>query len=134
MASIGATGGDDFLSHVMRVRSEIRDKFLRAHKVLQDREADLLAKLRELEEDFIGDVITQKINHLSMTKDGLITALKGNENKDLLEKSTSPIDGSILELERKLQNVKDTYKSVTLDWDVELEDKLNLTVEILICI
>ena len=132
MASIGATGGDDFLSHVMRVRSEIRDKFLRAHRVLQDREADLLAKLRELEEDFIGDVITQRINHLSMTKDGLITALKGNENKDLLEKSTSPIDASILELKRKLQNVKDTYKSVTLDWDVELEDKLSLTGDILL--
>ena len=132
MPSIGATGGDDFLSHVMRVRSEIRDKFLRAHRVLQDREVDLIAKLRELEDEFIGDVITQKINHLSMTKDGLITALKGNENKDLLEKSTSPIDASILELKRKLQNVKDTYKSVTLDWDVELEDKLSLTGDILL--
>ena len=132
MASIGTTGGDDFLSHIMRVRSEIRNKFLRAHRVLQDREADLLAKVRELEEDFIGDVITQKINHLSMTKDGLITALKGNENKDLLEKSTAPIDASILELERKLQNVKDTYKSVTLDWDVELEDKLSLTGDVLL--
>ena len=132
MASIGATGGDDFLSHVMRVRSEIQDKFLRAHRVLQEREADLLAKLRELEDEFIEDVITQRINHLSMTKDGLITALKGNENKDLLEKSTAPIDASILELERKLRNVKDTYKSVTLDWDVELEDKLSLTGDILL--
>ena len=62
------------------------------------RETDLLAKLQELEDEFIGDVMTQKINHLSITKDGLITALKGNENKDLLEKSTGPIDSSILEL------------------------------------
>ena len=61
-----------------------------------------------------------------------MTALKGNENKDLLEKSTTPIDASILELERKLHNVKDTYKSVTLEWDVELEDKLSLTGDILL--
>ena len=132
MASIAAIGGDDFLLHVMRVRSEIRDKFLKAHKVLQDRETDLLAKLQELEDEFIGDVMTQEINHLSITKDGLMTALKGNENKDLLEKSIAPIDASILELERKLHNMRDTYKSVTLEWDVELEDKLSLTGDILL--
>ena len=132
MASIAAIGRDDFLLHVMRVRSEIRDKFLKAHKVLQDRETDLLDKLQELEDEFIGDVMTQEINHLSITKDGLITALKGNKNKDLLSKSTAPIDASILELERKLHNVKDTYKSVTLEWDVELEDKLSLTGDILL--
>ena len=131
MANIG-TVGDDFLSQVTRVRSEIRDKFLKAHKVLQDREADLLSKLQELEEEFIGDVITQSIKHLSMTKDGLVTALRGNMNKDLLEKSTALIDASIVELERKFQKAKDTYKSVTLEWDVELEDKLSLTGDILL--
>ena len=31
----------------------------------------------------------------------------------------------------KLQNAKDTYKSVTLEWDVELEDKLSMTGDIL---
>ena len=132
MASIATIGGDDFLLHVMRVRSEIRDKFLKAHKVLQDRETDLLDKLQELEDEFIGDVITQKINHLSITKDGLITALKGNGNKDLLEKSTAPINANILELERKLHHMRDTYKIVTLEWDVELEDKLSLTGDILL--
>ena len=132
MASIGATGGDDFLSHVMRVRSEIRDKFLRAHRVLQDREADLLAKLRELEEDFIGDVMSKRIEKLKLSKAALVETLTDNPDKDLLEKSTAPIDATILELKRKLQNVKDTYKSVTLDWDVELEDKLSLTGDILL--
>ena len=131
MASV-CTIGDDFLSHVTKARSEIRDKFLKAHKVLQDREAYLLDKLQEFEEEFIGDVITQEIKHLSITKDGLFTVLKGNENKDLLEKATAPIDASIVELERKLQNAKDTYKSVTLKWDVELEDKLSVTGDILL--
>ena len=69
MANIGPVGGYDFLIHVTRVRSEIRDKFLKAHKVLQDREAYLLDKLQELEDEFIGDVITQKIKHLSITKE-----------------------------------------------------------------
>ena len=132
MASIGATGGDDFLSHVMRVRSVIRDKFLRAHRVLQDREADLLAKLRELEEDFIGDVMSKRIEKLKLSKVGLVETLTDNPDKEVLEKSTALIDASILELKRKLQNVKDTYKSVTLDWDVELEDKLILTGDILL--
>ena len=132
MASIAAIGGDDFLLHVRRVRSEIRDKFHKAHNVLQDRENDLLAKLQELEDDLIGDVMTQKINHLLITKDELITVLKGNENKDILEKSIAPIDANILEIELKLHNVKDTYKSVTLEWDVELENKLSLTGDILL--
>ena len=132
MASISATGGDDFLSHVMRVRSEIRDKFLRAHRVLQDREADLLAKLQEWEGEFIGDKMTKQIKQLNLSIDALMNTLTGNASKEVLEKSTAPIDANILELERKLQSVRDTYKSVTLDWDVELEDKLSLTGDILL--
>ena len=131
MASIAAIGGDDFLLHVMRVRSEIRDKFLKAHKV-QDRETDLLAKLQELEDELIGDVMTKQIEELHISKDGLMNTLTGNKNREVLENSTAPINASILELERKLHNVKDTYKSVTLEWDVELEDKLSLTGDILL--
>ena len=127
MASIAAIGRDDFLLHVMRVRSEIRDKFLKAHKVLQDRETDLLTKLQELEDEFIGDVMTQEINHLSITRDELITVLKGNENKDLLDQNLANINSRIDELKHKFQTAKDTYKSLTLEWDVELEDKLSLT-------
>ena len=132
MASIGATGEDNFLSHVMRVRSEIRDKFLRAHRVLQDREADLLAKLQEWEDEFIGDKMTKQIKQLNLSIDALMNTLTGNASKEVLEKSTAPIDANILELERKLQNVKDTHKSVALDWDVELEDKLSRTGDILL--
>ena len=86
MADIGAIGRSDFLSHVRRVRSEIRDKFSRAHKVLLDRETDLLAKLQVLEDEFIGDVITKQIEQLNLSKDTLITTLTGNANKKVLEK------------------------------------------------
>ena len=132
MASIAATGEDNFLVHVTRVRSEIRDKFLHAHKLLQDREADLLAELQELEDEFIGDKMRIRIEKLNLSKDLLTKTLTDNPDREVLEKSTALIDASILELERKLQNVKDTYKSVTLEWDVELEDKLNLTGDILL--
>ena len=132
MASIAATGEDNFLIHVTRVRSEIRDKFLHAHKLLQDREADLLAELQELEDEFIGDKMRIRIEKLNLSKDLLTKTLTDNPDREVLEKSTTPIDASILELERKLQNVKDTYKSVTLEWDVELEDKLSLTGDILL--
>ena len=132
MASIAAIGGDDFLLHVMRVRSEIRDKFLKAHKVLQDRETDLLDKLQEWEDEFIGDVMTKQIEELDRSKAALMNALTGNENKDLLDQNLANIDTRIDELKHKFQTAKDTYKSVTLEWDVELEDKLSLTGDILL--
>ena len=132
MANISAIVRSDFLSHVRRVRSEVRDKFSRAHKVLLDRETDLLDKLQVLEDEFIGDVITKQIEQLNLSKDALITTLTGNANKEVLVKSTAPINASILELEQRLQNVKDTYKRVVLEWNVELEDKLSLTGDILL--
>ena len=58
---------ESFLTQVVRVRSEIRDKLLIAHTVLQDREAYFLAKLQELEDVFIG-VITPQINQLTVSK------------------------------------------------------------------
>ena len=119
---VAATGEDNFLVHVTRVRSEIRDKFLHPHKLLQDREADLLAELQELEDEFIGDKMRIRIEKLNLSKDLLIKTLTDNPDREVLEKSRAPVDASILELERKLQNVKDTYKSVTLEWGVDLED------------
>ena len=132
MASIAAIGGDDFLLHVMRVRSEIRDKFLKAHKVLQDRETDLLDKLQELEDEFIGDVMTKQIVELDLSKGALMDTLTGNKNKDFLDQNLANIDAQIDELQHKFQTVEDTYKSVTLEWDVELEDNLRLTGDILL--
>ena len=131
MTSIAAIIGNDFLLHVMRVRSEIRDKFLKAHKVLQNREADLLAKLQELEDEFIGDVITNQIEELNLSKDSLMNTLTGNKNKYYLNQNVTNIDTQIYELKHKFQTAKDTYKSVALEWDVELEDKLSLTGDIL---
>ena len=130
MASICGVGEESFLSHVERVRSEIRTKFLRAHKILQEREADLLAELQRLVDEYTGDGITQQITELLESKDALRKTIKGNENKEFLEQELANIDGRIKELETKLQRAKYTYKSVSLEWDVELDKKLSVAGDI----
>ena len=121
---------ESFFSHVERVRSEIQSKFLRAHKILQDREADLLAELQRLVDEYTGDGISQQIKQLSVSKDALRETLKGNENKEVLDQSLAPIDARIKKLEASLQIAKDTYKRVSLEWDVELDKKLSVAGDI----
>ena len=131
MASIPAVE-DNFLVHVKEVKSEMRDKFPKAHKVLQDKEADLLAKLQKLEDEFNEDEITKQIVQLNLSKDALTNTLTGNENKDILDQNLANIDTRIDVLKQKLHTAKDTYKSVTLKWDAELVDKLSLIGDILL--
>ena len=130
MASADCVGEESFLSHVERVRSEIQSKFLRAHNILQDREADLLAELQRLVEEYTGKRITQQIKQLSVSKDGLRETLTGNENKEILDQSLAPIDTRIKKLETSLQIAKDTYKRVSLEWDLELDEKLSVAGDI----
>ena len=132
MASTATIGVDNFLVHVERVRSEIREKFPKAHKVLQDRESDLLDKLQKLEDEFNEDEITKQIEQLNLSKDVLKNTLTGNENKDILDQNLANIDTRIDVLKQKLHTAKDTYKSVTLEWDVELVDELSLIGDILL--
>ena len=121
---------ESFLSHVERVRSEIKTKFLRAHKILQEREADLLAELQRLVDEYTGDGIIQQIQQLSVSKDALRDTLKGNENKEFLNQSLALIDVRIKEIETNLQRAKDTYKGVSFEWNVELDEKLSVAGDI----
>ena len=130
MASADCVGEESFLSHVERVRSEIQSKFLRAHNILQEREADLLAELQRLVEEYTGDGITQQIKQLSVSKDALRETLTGNESKEILDQSLAPIDARNKKIEASLQIAKDTYKRVSLEWDVELDKKLSVAGDI----
>ena len=121
---------DSFLSQVERVRSEIQDKFFRIHQLLQRREADLLAKLQELVDEHAGDSITEQIKQLSDSKETLLTALKGNANTVILNQAVSPINACIEELQIKLLKVNDAYKSVSFEWDNELDVKLSLAGDV----
>ena len=121
---------ESFFSHVERLRSEIRTKFLRAHKILQEREADLLAELQRLVDEYTGDGITQQIKQLSDTIGDLFISLKGNENIKTLHQSVVPIHARIHDLEEKHKKIKSTYKRVSLEWDVELDKKLSVAGDI----
>ena len=121
---------ESFLSHVERVRGEIRTKFLRAHKILQEREADLLAELQRLVDEYTGNGIARQITELSESKDALRKIIRENENKNFLDKKLASIDTRIAELETNLQRAKYTYKRVSLEWDVELDEKLSVAGDI----
>ena len=130
MASADCVGEESFLSHVERVHSEIQSKFLRAHNILQEREADLLAELQRLVDEYTGKRISQQIKQLSVSKDALRETLTENENKEILDQNITSIDARIKKLETSLQRAKDTYKRVTLEWDVELHKKLSVAGDI----
>ena len=93
--------GDSFLSRVERVRSDIQTKFLRAHRVLQAREADLLAELQRLADEYTGEGIMLQIKRLSSSKDALRDSLTENKNKEVLDQSLAPINARIAEFRNK---------------------------------
>ena len=125
MASIDSPGVDNFLSQVAQVRSEIQNKFSEVRQVLNKREADLLADLQELEHRCTGDSITEQIKQLSISRESLITCLKGNANTKTLNQALSPINASIEGLQIQLQRIRDTHKRVVFEWDDELDTKLS---------
>ena len=120
MATFEAITQDSFLFHLKRVRIEVKDKFLTAHQKLQEREADLLTKLQEVEDEYTGSGISEQIGELAKSKDALANALTGNANHGFLTTSLDQVDERINELQQKLQHAKDTYKSVTLEWDFSI--------------
>ena len=117
---------ESFLSHIVRVRSEIQTKFLIAHKILQDREADLLAELQILVDKYTGDGVIQQIKQLSVCEDILRDTLTENENREFLDQSLASINARIKVLRNKLQRDKDTYNSISLEWDVQLEKSMSV--------
>ena len=124
MASADADTAEGFLSHVDRVRREIQTQFERAHKMLQEREADLLTELQRLVGEYTGERITQQIKQLLISKDALKDTLTENENKEFLDLNLASIDARVKELEIKFQTTRDTYRSVSLVWSVELDNSL----------
>ncbi|KAI6653186.1 PEP-CTERM domain protein [Oopsacas minuta] len=127
MASVSTVQFDEsFPSQVERVRREITERFIRAHKVLQDRERDLLAELQHLLDDYTGEGIEEEKKQMVATKE-LLSAVKGNTGKDVLDQSVALMDERIKELESKLETVRLTYENVGLEWDELLEKRLGET-------
>ena len=121
---------DSFLAFAEKTRGEIRDRFLRAHRVLQGRETDLLAELQRLVDEYTGTGIQDEIKQISDSKTALLATLKGNQSKDILDQSLALMDARRQELVDKHEKAKSRYSSVVLQWDENLEQRLNEAGEI----
>ena len=114
---------DDNLNQFDRARREIRDKFARVHHLLQEREAVLLAEVQELEDTFRRG-IADEIEQLSLSKEQLENTLKGNNVQEFLKRTIAEIDGKISQL-KILREKAQELRNVDLEWNQELESKLN---------
>ena len=126
MANLEVVTEDSFLFQIKRTRIEMKDKFLAAHRELQEREAESADKLQEIEDEYTGSGITEQIGELTKSKNALADALTGNANQEFLNKNLDQVDERINELKQKLQFAKDTYKSVALEWNI------SITTEVLV--
>ena len=129
MASVNIAVEDSFLSHAERVYIEIREKFVRAHQILQNRETDLLAELQQLVDEYTGAGMRDEIQQLNESKQ-LIATLKGNQGKEVLDQSVALMDGRVQELINRHERAQYSYKRVSLQWDEGLEQRLSETGEI----
>ena len=125
LSSLSSPDEDSFLTSVKQIRVQICEKFLKARKLLKARESVLLADLQRLEDDYTGEGVMEKIKQMNISKESLISTLKANENREMLELSLGPIETRIKELEAKLQTAKDTYKTLAFDWEDEWDMKVN---------
>ena len=116
--------GEAFLSQAERVGTEIRDRFLRSHQLLHEREAALLSELDQLVASYKGEGVRKQIQQISNSKESIISALKGNENYEALELSIAPLNSRIRELEVSLERTETGMRRVELEWDGEMEERL----------
>ena len=98
-------GQETFPDLVEKVRTEIREKFAKAHQLLLDREQHLLEQLQ-----LWLDSYREQIRETNTLKEG----------QDLIEQNNS----TSVRVKKELKSVPITYKSITLDWDELFENEL----------
>ena len=125
MASSSESKSESFHSQVERVGTDIRKKFSKSHQVLNERESVLLSELDQLVTSYGRVEIREEIQQLSASKEILMSALKGKENCTALELSIAPLNNRIRELEVSLGATDGEMRLVELEWDGELERRLN---------
>ena len=111
-----------FLSQLEGVRGEVREKFSRAHKLLQERESALLHQLQEIELNYRDrDAgLEKQRKELLATKEQIQSTMRGNENQKTLQAMLAPLDAKL----RELQLGDGKIERIGLEWDGELESKL----------
>ena len=114
---------DDNLNQFDRARREIRDKFARAHYLLQERETVLLTEVQKLEDKFRRG-IADEIEQLSLSKEHLENTLKGNNVQEFLKRTIAEIDEKISQLKNVCEKAQ-LKEDVDFEWDSQFESKLN---------
>ena len=132
MASHNVPGENLFISHLDRVRVELREKVARAHQVLQERETALLSELQELEDIYRGEGENYQIDQLRTSKELLISTLTDNKNQESLLQTVALLDTKMREVATNLQTARDWLGRVELEWDENLERILSSTGSILV--
>lgn len=120
MASSSVDKGEDFLTQLESIRSELKAKFSRTYKLLKEKEEALLNQLKEIEELFLGEnknVSSEKRELLSM-KEQLESNLKGNTNQDTLTAMLAPLEAKLKEFEA---NREEGLHRIELNWEREGE-------------
>ena len=103
----------NFPEQIKETRERIRDSFKRSHEALQEREAVLLSRVDEVEEEYYSK--TEKLNKLieSLDKNKSLTSdtLTDNELNETYQQICSVIDTKIKQL------TKQTDTSIEFEWD-----------------
>ena len=118
MASIRRDEGENsFLSQLESARIELRDKFSRAHKLLQEREEAIFRQLQEIENIYIEQHLRQneQRKELLATKEQLHSSLKGNENQTILLSMLAPLEAKLKGLEEGGEGLQ----RIELNWNRE---------------
>ena len=125
MASSNVSESETFLSQAEGVREEIRARFSRSHELLRVREAALLSELDELLASYRGEGVREQIQDLNRIIKSMKTTVQRNENQETVATSVAVMNARIRELEVSLETAKDRMRRVELEWDGELEERLN---------
>ena len=105
----------DFFHQLEVARSEVRDKFSRIYKLIQERESTLLSQLQEIEDSYkqrhMKEIKQQ--NELLVTKANLQSSSDLYENLDSLKNTLLPLEAKLKVLEKGVNEI------VTVTWDEE---------------
>ena len=106
-----------FLSQLEKVRVELRESVVRAHRMIDETESVLLSELEQLENSYRGDVVSKQIDQLRRTKEQTECNITENANQETLKLSVAPLNARIAELESQLERNRSRLKEVELKWD-----------------
>ena len=125
MVSPASIDAISFFYQAKRVRNQIVWKFSKSHQILTTKETALLTELDHVVASYNGEEIKKQIQQFRASKEFMIATIRQNESTQTLQLSIAPLNARMNELQNKLDTIKVRMKSVQLEWDEELEQRLS---------